>query len=690
MSTEIATTSYLSGAIIYLLLYLRSLVTTQQKIVNRTISLAAALMFIWFLILTAQVNYQAIHLVVLQSLEILRYAVLYAVLLAILYTAGHQRLNDNKFVQSLILISALNIVLLLIITLLRPVLDSDTLVFITDNTFHMLGLTALSIFGLALVEQVFRNTQQDRRWNVKFICLAAGGIFAYDFFMYSQALLAGEIKEAMLVSRGFSSLFIAPLFFISLSSNPVWQYKLHFSRQVVFHTGTLLISGAYLIIMATAGYFIRIKGGNWGNILQILFFIASILVFIILIMSPQIRAKLSIFVSKHFFRYKYDYRHEWMTITKTLSSLESDENLTLSAIQTISDLVNSPGGALWLKSENNQYQIIDELYCEWEKSNPLIDDQTFIENLKQTEWVIDFNEYQMTPEKYNNIKLPDTLNNLPDAWLLVPLMLHDELIGFIILCAAHIKSELNWEDYDILQVASRQVAGFLAQMQAHEALIKARQFEAYNQMSAFVIHDIKTVVAQLSLMVKNAEAHKNNPSFVEDMIKTTDHSVHKMESLLNQLRQNSTTNETSIFDIKAVLENITAELSSNEPVPELICKQDHLYVLASREHISSAISHIIKNAQEATEQQGYVKIELSRSDNQVIISVKDNGYGMDKIFVKQQLFKPFQSTKGLTGMGIGVYQCRQYLRQAGGDMQVESEPGKGSTFTLSLPLHQQE
>ncbi len=691
MDQSVSLISYYSAAILYFALFIRSLPNFKTGISNKLITLAALVTSIWFFVLAAHLNYDLLDVVVYQSLEIIKYTSWLAVLLSVLYTASHQKLTRNKILLALTIAAFSVNIVLLSVTITRPFIALDDLTFIYGAKFYLLCTTIISIMGLALVEQVMRNTHRDRLWNIKFLCLAIGGMFAYDFFMFSDALLFNQIEESLLISRGFIQIFIVPLLFITISRNPVWRLKLNISRRVIFHTGTLAISGIYLVLMATAGYYIKATGGEWGSLLQTIFFIGSILAFFILIMSRQMRAKLTVYISRHFFRYHYDYRHEWVSMTKALFIENKDDKLAYRALRQISSLVNSTGGGIWIKNEDDIYIYTEDFHANWDHLQPNVDEQGFLLFLKENNWIINIDEYKEDQKNYPGLTLPNTILSLAHAWLIIPLNVQDNLVGFIVLSHSHANVEFNWEDYDILKISGHQAASAIGQMLDSEALANSRQFEAYNQMSAFVIHDIKTVVSQLSLMVKNAEQHKTNPAFIDDMITTTAHSAKKMQGLLLQLKRETMANETQEINLLKLLQTLVREHSSNKPAPQIIDFPDKkILINASPEQINSAITHIIKNAQEATQDDGYIKISVSNTEHTALINISDNGSGMDPTFIKNNLFKPFSSTKGLSGMGIGVYQCRQYIRAANGDIHVKSQLDKGSTFTITLPIYKQE
>ena len=123
------------------------------------------------------------------------------------------------------------------------------------------------------------------------------------------------------------------------------------------------------------------------------------------------------------------------------------------------------------------------------------------------------------------------------------------------------------------------------------------------------------------------------------------------------------------------------------PVPVLKNKlESRVYLTAEKERLSAVIGHIIQNAQDATHDSGQVEVMLERKNHALFLTVTDNGAGMDKDFIKNRLFKPFDTTKGLTGMGIGAYECKEGSQGMNGEVYVESEPGKGTRFTIKIPM----
>jgi putative PEP-CTERM system histidine kinase len=314
-------------------------------------------------------------------------------------------------------------------------------------------------------------------------------------------------------------------------------------------------------------------------------------------------------------------------------------------------------------------------------------DHPLITFLSAREWLIDIDEFERDPELYSNLVLPDWLERMPGAWLVIPLIVHNRMLGFIVLARSPAQQHFNWEDSDLVKTAGRQVAVHLAQLEASQALAEAKQFEACSRLTSYVMHDLKNLIAQLSLVVTNAAKHKGNPLFMEDAITTVDNSVQKMNRLLEHLRSDAMqAQESTSIEICELLAEVVQTMSANQPLPRLDCQASGIHIIANRDRCAAIIGHLIRNAQDATADDGKITVRLFKRADHAIIEVQDTGCGMDETFIKQRLFRPFDSTKGKSGMGIGVYEARDYIHRIGGDIDVLSRVGEGTTFRIRLPI----
>jgi putative PEP-CTERM system histidine kinase len=541
----------------------------------------------------------------------------------------------------------------------------------------------VAICGLILVEQIFRNASTDERWAIKYLCIGVGGLFAYDFYMYSHALLFRQLDPVLWSARGIANAVAVPLIAASVARNPRYAIDIHVSRDVIFHSATVIGTGVYLLVMAFIGYYIRLYEGEWSRLLQTVFFFGAGLLLVVILFSGNIRSRLRVLLSKHFFSFKYDYRQEWLNFTNSLAV--SGEYIPERIIRAIAAMIHSPGGYLWEK-EGDAFRLLER----WNCPEPDAMDNSKLASLgsflSKTNWIVDLDEYSRDPGRYRDLELPGWLCAIPNAWLIIPLPHKTDVLGFVLIKRSDTVKGINWEDRDLLKLAGRQAASHLAQYQADQALLRARQFEAFNRLSAYVVHDLKNILAQQSLIVSNAEKHKHKPEFVDDVIHTIKNSVDRMTRLMEQMRGELRGSRPRDIDLVALLSEIVGKYARHQPAPVLEGGPDTVFVYADPDQLGNVFGHIVQNAIEATDKSGQVRVVVGLDDARVLVSVEDTGCGMDEEFIRERLFKPFDSTKGLTGMGIGAFESRDYIRSLGGDILVRSTPGQGTVFTVSLPV----
>ncbi|MEK8053309.1 XrtA/PEP-CTERM system histidine kinase PrsK [Ideonella sp. DXS22W] len=547
-------------------------------------------------------------------------------------------------------------------------------------------LLAWAVAGLLLVEQVFRNQSEQSTWSAKPLCLGLAGLFVYDLYLYSQSMLFGRLDLDVADARGLAHALMVGLLVVASRRHARWLTKIEISQAAAFYSASLLMIGGYLLVMAGAGYYVRVVGGSWGGALQAALLFAALVLLGVVLASASMRARLRVFLGKHFFRYRYDYRNEWLRFTAKLSSSDDPQQVGTTVVRGLADMVEAQGGGLWLK-------VIGEDRCvlaaAW--NLPAVDgreplDSPFCTLMREREWLFNLAADRHAPTERDALAvLPDWLRALPQAWVVVPLIVADELNGFVVLTRPRAPVELNWEVRDLLKTAARQAAAFLAQMHATEALLEARKFEAFNRMSAFVVHDLKNIVTQLALMLKNAERHRDNPEFQADMLETVQNSVEKMRQLMLQLREGQRPTGTQAgVDLAAIAQRLqtTAQQRGRELVLDLA---DRVATRGQPERVERVIGHVVQNALEATPASGKVWLRLSQSAGRAVVEVGDTGAGMSPEFIQNRLFRPFNTTK-TSGMGIGTFESFQYVKELGGQIDVKSELGVGTLVTMLLPL----
>lgn len=566
-------------------------------------------------------------------------------------------------------------------------LERLSLVYIDPVLLFSRTQLATSLVGLILIEQIFRNSTHTGRQAIKYFAIAIGVIFAYDLFLYSQAELLRELSVETWNARGILIAALVPLIALSAQRMKDWSLDVFVSRHVVFYSATFLVVGAYLIVMAMGGYYVREFGGAWGRVGQVVFFVGAGIALAGLLASGTLRRHTTVFLSKHFYRNKYDYRIEWLRFIQTLSSTDEGD-VRRTAVRAIAQIFSSPGGILFLRDENS-----GEFHPSAAWPQPLDtvaqigrvpEAADLVQFLERTKWIIDLYELRSTPDVYGNVTLPQWLQETADLRIVSPLLQQNDVVGFICLYDPPPPFELTFEDRDLLKTVGRHVATHIAQDEASRKLAESRQFEAYNRLTAFMMHDLKNSVAQLRLIVENSTRHKNNPEFIDDAIDTIGNAVNRMSKLIEQLRGGNTTERPQVVDLAELAAKAIQRCQGRSPAPALKVS-GVVEVRADAERLTTVIEHIIRNAQDATPEHGSIDVAVEAHSGAAVLSVEDTGAGMDADFLRDRLFRPFDSTKGSKGMGIGAYQAREYIRQLGGTVDVRSAPRQGTTFSFSLP-----
>lgn len=543
---------------------------------------------------------------------------------------------------------------------------------VADAVMRML----LAIGGLLLLENLFRTSERDARWAVKFLCFGLGIVFGYDFYLNADTALVRRPDPDLMAARGYVDALAAPLIAVGLSRADRWPLGVRVSRSVAFHTAALVGSGVYLLTMAAAGLYIRQIGGEWGAVAQIFFLSAAAVMLMAIFSSGSARARLRLLIAKHFFRYKYDYREEWHRFIRAVATPDASTGLHARVVRAVADIVDSPAGALWvLRPEDRVYAAT----ASWNVAPdlpPLGADAPLVRFMARTGWVVDL-------DGMPDVEIPDWLCALPRAWLVVPFRHDDEVRAFLVLAGSRVPHGLDWEDYDLLRTVGHQAAGYLAEEQAKAALTDARQLEDFNRRFAFVVHDIKNVVGQMSLMMENAERFGDNPDFRRDMLVTVAGAVTRLRGLLEQLASRRCDGVSSgPIPLRPLVARVAAAWQSNgadisaEPGPV------EVQAVADEDRLVGVLDHLLQNAVEAG---GRVVLRLKVKGAEAVIEVADDGPGMDPAFVRDQLFRPLRTTKA-AGFGLGAYQTRQTVRDMGGRLDVASAPGQGTTMGVVLPL----
>jgi putative PEP-CTERM system histidine kinase len=669
---------YAAVGALYALLAVLLLATGRGRRIGVYLIAAAVASSVWGFTLAAQTAFGSIHPLLVAAAEVTRAATWILFLVRVVSQIG-----VSRQLSALALLACLSVALGIVYLVMAGPADFE---FAVDLGVVMIpGGLAIALFGLVLIEQLYRNSSADARWSLKPLVLGLGGIFAYDMFLYSQGILLNAIDATTWTARGVVNLIFVPMIAIAARRNTDWQIRIFISRQVVFYSTTLTAVGLYLLLMSLGGYLIVLYGGSWGGLAQIVFFAGAVVVLVTMLFSNTLRARLRVFLNKHFFHNKYDYREEWLRLVATLAKFNNSSAREV-AVEALAQIVESPSGAIWIRDDVNKVFALnarfetDEQYPDFTLQDPIL------QFIQEEGWLIDLDEYAREPERYGDMILPPWLQQSRSAWLLVPLMSAGKLLGLILLNKAPGPPRLNFEDRDLLKTVGNHIAVHLSQAKSDELLAEARQFEAYSRLTAFLMHDLNNLIAQQSLIVANAEKHKRNAAFVDDAMATIASSVERMKRVMAQLKAGGSETMAKATELRFLVSAAADRCSGRNPLPTLAVNGVDARVVVDVDEFTMVLTHLIGNAQDACSEGDVVNISLAQSDGHASVTISDTGSGMSQEFIRDRLFRPFDSTKGSQGMGIGAYQAREFARKHGGELVVDSELAKGTTVTMSLPL----
>jgi putative PEP-CTERM system histidine kinase len=675
------TLSYLLAAVAALTAGAVLLVKSRNGDITRRGALACAMTALWALVLAGQAFVGAPQSWIALLLQALRFGAWFVVLRA--FAPASSRWLKYSSLGLVIAIS-----LYAVIGWIGDYRGQFSLPLV--DAFQEGGLL-LAFVGLVATEQAMRNAPVAHWREVRLCAAGIGGQFAFDLFLYSQALLLGQIDAGAWLMRGAVTALLLIPFTIGAWRLPASEPRVFVSRQVVFYTTAFTAVGLYLCFMALGGYYVRERGGSWGNALQVIFLCGAAAILALVLLSESPLRRLRVFISTHFYRNKYDYRIEWMRFVATLSSPE-EADIHRTAIRAVAQIFGSGGGMLVLRDEQRDrfslHATWPETYEREVSCGALEGSDPLPQFLRDRQWVIDLREYRDEARVYGTLEIPHWLDPSGPWRVITPLLVGSELLGFLILRSPPEPFSMNFEDRDLLKTVGRNVAVQLAQHRADEKLAQSRQFDAYSRFAAFVMHDLKNSVAQLQLLVANAARHRNNPVFVDDAIGTIQNTAERMTRLSEQLQSRDMQDTRRPVDITAIARAAVVRSAARQPRVVMQAAEREFSVNADPERLAAVIDHVIRNAQEATPPSAAVAVRIEEVDGQADIHVVDEGAGMDAEFIRQRLFRPFDTTKGSKGMGIGAYQAREYARWLGGDVEVHSTPGKGTDFCIRLPLCQ--
>ena len=537
--------------------------------------------------------------------------------------------------------------------------------------------------ALIIVHNVYAQAAPSSRGPIRLAMFALALSWGYDLNLYTFAYLGAPLADSLLTWRGLLVAATMPLFALSRGQEKGWRIRL--SRTAAFQSLSLLAICAYFAVMAILATALKGTGWDWTQGLTVGAIAALIIGAMVLLPSSRARAWVKVKLAKHFFEHRYDYRAEWLRFTGTIGRSGAEAApLGERVVKAFADILDAPGGLLLVSDEAG---AIDPAAAWKWPGKPLAAGDprpaaAFWRGVEAEGRIVDLDAVRHGHED-RPLDVPDFMIDDAVAWVGVPLIHHERLVGFVLLAAPDYRRSLDWEDFDLLRTAGRQAASSLAEAHGQEALLNAQRFEEFNRRFAFILHDVKNLVSQLSLLSRNAERHADNPDFRADMVATLKSSVGKMNDLLARLApqggaRRARAEPTPLRDL------LSAAIAAKRRDHSVRLLGDtSLWAMVDPPGLEQAIGHLLQNAIDASESGAPVTVRVTADGDEIAITIIDSGIGMDAEFVRHRLFQPFASTKD-GGFGVGAFESRALITAMGGRLAVTSTPGKGSQFVIHL------
>ena len=544
------------------------------------------------------------------------------------------------------------------------------------TVFRMMG----AVSALVLIHHIYQAAPASRG-GLRLVMLALAAMWGVDLIVASAIYFEARWVPTAIVGRGAAMTGVAVLLVVGVHRSGDWTLAL--SRPIAVRALSAVALILYAGITALATSIAASYGGPYARVAQTAIVFGATAAVLALVSTPWLRAWTKVKVAKHLFRHRYDYRVEWLRFTDTLGTLGVDgETLDMRIVKAVADLTDSPGGLLLVP--DGALLGIGAMW-NWQGPADAPQDTALARSLTQDARIIELDPVRNGRAPHDEVaSVPAWLRDCPEAWAIVPLVHGGALVGAIVLSRPPIDRALDWEDFDLLRVAGRQAASYLAEDRAHAALADAARFDEFNRRFAFILHDIKNLVSQLTLVARNAERHADNPAFRVDMVATLQDSADRMNALLARLSQTHAAPSEPFqpVDVAALVNRVVGARRAQHPIAAQATGQVVARAQAAR--LEQVLGHLIQNGIEASDRDAPIVVAVAANDATIAIDVIDQGCGMSPGFVRHQLFRPFASSKPL-GFGIGAFEALQLVEAMGGSLDVFSREGEGTRFRISLP-----
>ena len=600
-----------------------------------------------------------------------------------LFAADGRHASLGPIRPVLLVLAAVELVQVAIGPVLGQFADDSTVAAGAFTSVVLLRLL-ITVGALVLVHNLYAGAANQSRPALLWPATGLAVLWTVDLNIYTIAYLTGSWPTEVATLRGLAAVALAVMLAIGAVQDKHGQ-RFRPSRAVTFQTFSLIVIGAYLAAMVAIARWLSFAGGDYAQVMGLGFVVVASAAAILFLPSRRLRGWLRVTLAKHLFQHRYDYREEWLRFTRTIGNSDGSMPLGERVVQAIADIAECPAGLLLAPGDHGELTLAARWHWPTIEVPAVALNPAGIAFFERDGFIVHMDDLRAGKNGRGEAQaVPDWLWQETRAWALVPLIHYERLVGLVVLARPAMARQLDWEDFDLLRVVGQQVASYLAEHAGQEALAEAGRFDDFHRRIAFVMHDIKNLASQLSLLARNAERHADKPAFRDDMLVTLRNSADKLNALLARLSRygNGAVEKVEAVSAADVLSAVVGRFRVGHPVMLGPCSDEAL--MANREALEQVLTHLIQNAIDASAADRPVHVSAAIDGIHMRLDVVDSGSGMSPDFVRTKLFKPFFSSK-TGGFGIGAFEARELVIAMGGRLEVESREGLGSRFTVRLP-----
>ena len=559
----------------------------------------------------------------------------------------------------------------------------------------LLDVLLLGAFVLILMnlERTFRSAVGTMRWRIKFLVLGLAVMFGARVYTQGEALLFSGHNVALGGIDSISLFIGCFLMTVAYLRSGFAEIEIYPSHAVIEGSMTVLLVGGYLFIVGVMAQVMATVGGKGDFQLRAFFVLLGIAGLAVLIFSDRLRQRIRDFVSRHFHTSQRDVRRIWTLFTQRMASVLDEPGLCMASAKLISETFNVLSVTIWLLDKRDERLVIGASTA-LSEGKPidlrarLAAAVGFLPGLRQSSLPFDL---EKVTEDWGGALREASPSQFKGGGnrLGVPLMAGERPLGIAILADRVSGIRYSVEELDLLKCIGDQIAAGLLNLRLSEELVHGRELQAFQTMSAFFVHDLKNAASSLGLMLKNLPVHFDDPEFRADALRGIGNTANRINQLIGGLGvlRNKLDLRPVEFDLNQLLTESLEEMKAFPSVELVKVLQPMPKIVGDRGHLQTVFTNLLLNAADAVGGAGKVTVETREREGLAIICVADDGCGMSDAFLRNSLFRPFQTTKK-QGIGIGMFQSKMIVEAHRGNILVQSETGKGTTFEVSLPFRQ--